>query len=30
VPTMVFDTKCDMVNDPDSEGRKALTDPLPS
>lgn len=24
VPTMVFDTKCAMVNDPDGEGRKAV------
>lgn len=26
VPTMVFDTKCAMVNDPDQAGRKALSE----
>jgi para-nitrobenzyl esterase len=30
VPTMVFDTKCASVNDPDGEGRKALVAALAS
>ena len=30
VPTMVFDTKCEMVNDPDGEGRKALVEAMAS
>ena len=28
VPTMVFDTKCAMENDPDGEGRKALVEAM--